>query len=70
MREKGLRHLHNEELRNYNISPSINIIMKSKRMRLASHVAGGDKILARKPKETSGIPIVGEWIILKWILER
>jgi hypothetical protein len=35
----GWRKLHNEELRNLYSSPSIIIMIKSRRMRLAGHVA-------------------------------
>jgi hypothetical protein len=53
----GWRNLHNEELRDLYSSPSIIIIIKSRRMRLASHVARmGDKrnayrLLVGKPEE-------------------
>jgi hypothetical protein len=36
---EGCRKLHNEELHNLYSSPSIIIVMKSRRMRLAVHVA-------------------------------
>jgi hypothetical protein len=72
------RGLHNEELRDLYSSPSIVIIMKSRRMRWAGHVARmGEKrnvyrLLVGKPeaKRPLGRPRLGGWIILGWILER
>jgi hypothetical protein len=74
----GWREQHNEELRNLYCSPSVIRIIKSKRMRLAGHVARmGEKrntyrILVGKPegKRPLGRPSVGGRIILEWILER
>jgi hypothetical protein len=47
----GWRKLHNEELRNLYCSPSIIRMIKSRRMRMAEHVARmGYRILVGKPK--------------------
>jgi hypothetical protein len=51
----GWRKLHNEELHNLYSSPSINRIIKSRRMRWAGHVArmwekNACRILVRKPE--------------------
>jgi hypothetical protein len=52
----GCRKLHNEELHNLHFSPSIIIMVKSKKMRLAGHVARMDakrnayRIVMRKPE--------------------
>jgi hypothetical protein len=72
------RKLHNEELHDLYSSPGIIRIIKSKRMRLAGHLARiGEKknayrLLVRKPegKRPLGRPRLGGWIILGWILER
>jgi hypothetical protein len=46
---RGWRKLHNEDLRNFYCSPSIIIIIKSRRMRWAGHVARmGEKRNARR----------------------
>jgi hypothetical protein len=72
------RKLHNEELRDLYSSPSINTIIKSRRIRWEGHVAGmGEKMKAYrlfvgKPegKIPLGRPRRRWWIILGWILER
>jgi hypothetical protein len=72
------RKLHNEELYNLRPAPSISRMIKSRTMSWAGHVAQmGEKrtaykILVGKPegKRRLGRQEVGEWIILKWILER
>jgi hypothetical protein len=71
----GWRKLHNEELHNLYSSPSIIIMIKSRRMRWAGHVArmGGEKrILVGKPegKRPLGRSRRRWRTILKWILER
>jgi hypothetical protein len=74
----GWRKLHNEELHNLYSSPSIIRLIKSWRMRWARHVTRlGEKMNAyrilvgkpegNRPLEDQGI---GEWTILKWMLER
>jgi hypothetical protein len=71
------RKLHDEELRDLYSSPSIIRIIKSRRMRLAGHVARMEKrnaykLLVGKPegKRPLGRPRLGGWIILGWILDR
>jgi hypothetical protein len=80
MREEvtgSCRKLHNEELHNLYSSPST-IMIKSKRMRWAGHVAQmGRKGMhigywweIQKEREHWEDQDVGGWTILKWILER
>ncbi|PNF23733.1 hypothetical protein B7P43_G18405, partial [Cryptotermes secundus] len=73
----GWRKLHNEELHNLYSSPSIIIMIKSRRMRWAEHVArmgetrNAYRLLVGKPegKRPLGRPR-RRWVtILKWILE-
>jgi hypothetical protein len=72
----GWRKLHNEELHNLSSSPSINRMIKSRRMRWAGNVARmGEKrnayrMMVGKPKESDHWEGqgVGGWTILKWIL--
>jgi hypothetical protein len=72
---RGWRKLHNEELHNFYCSPSINRIIKSRKMRWAGHVArmvekrNAYRILVGKP-EGKRPPNVSGRIILEWILER
>jgi hypothetical protein len=67
------RRLHNEELHNLYTSPNIIMMIKSRRMRWAGHVANMGKmrnaynISVGNLKEDSGID--GE-IILAWILGK
>jgi hypothetical protein len=71
------RKLHNEGRDLYS-SPSIIRIIKSRRMRLAGHVArigeerNAYRLLVGKPegKRPLGRQDIGGWIILGWILER
>jgi hypothetical protein len=74
----GLRKLHNEELHNLYSSPDIIIMMKSRRMRWAGHIARmgrrgmhvgywWESQMERDHKEDHNI---GGWVILTWILER
>jgi hypothetical protein len=74
----GWRKLHNEELHNLYSSPSAIIIIKSRRMIWARHVArmrkkrNEHKIMVAKPagkKHWEAQGVVG-WTILKWIFER
>jgi hypothetical protein len=74
----GWRKLHNEELHNLYSSPSINRIIKSRRMRWAGHVARmGQKrsmygLLVGKPEgkyHQEDQDVKGR-VILRWILER
>jgi hypothetical protein len=66
----GWRKLHNEKLHNLYSSPSTIRMVKSRRMRWVGNVArmgekrNANRILAGKPED------VGEWIILKWTLEK
>jgi hypothetical protein len=66
--------LHNEELRDLYSSPSIIRIIKSRRMRLAGHVARmgrrGTRIDYWWERDHWEDQDVGGWIILVWILER
>jgi hypothetical protein len=69
--------LYNEELRDLYSSPSINRIIKSRKIKWAGNVAlFGEKrnayrLLVRKPEgKTKEDQDVGGWIILGWILER
>jgi hypothetical protein len=73
----GWRKLHNEELHNLYSSPSIIRMTKSRRMRLAGHVARmGRRVMhigywweSRKEGDHLEDRDVGGWTILKWILE-
>jgi hypothetical protein len=69
--------LHNEELRDLYPSPSIIRIIKSKRMRLAGHVARmgrrGTRIYwweSQRERDHQEDQDLGGWIILGRILER
>jgi hypothetical protein len=72
------RKLHNEELCDLYLPPSIIRRIKSRRMRWVGHVArmgekrNAYKLLVRKPegKRPLGRPKHRWWIILGWILER
>jgi hypothetical protein len=72
------RKQHNEELHNLYSSPNIIRMIKSRRMRWAGPVArtgetrNAYRILVGKPegKKPLGRQDVGEWTILKRILER
>jgi hypothetical protein len=73
---QGWRKLHNEELHNLYFSPRIIRMIKSRRMRLAGHVARmGSKrnvyrILVEKPEGKRPLGRLRyRWIILKRILE-
>jgi hypothetical protein len=74
----GWRKLHNEDLRNLYSSPSIIRMIKSRRMRLAGHVARmrrrrmhiGYRWESQKEKDHWENKDVGGWTIFKWILER
>jgi hypothetical protein len=74
----GWRKLHNEELHNLYSSPSIIRMIKSRRMRLAGHVARmgrrgmhiGYWWEGQKDRDHWKDQDVVEWTILKWILER
>jgi hypothetical protein len=74
----GWRKLHNEELHNLYSSPSIIRMIKSRRMRLAGHVARTGRIGMRtvfwwgsqNERDHYEDQDIGGWIILKWILER
>jgi hypothetical protein len=71
----GWRKLHNEELHNLYSSPNIIRIMKSRRMRLARHVARmgakrkhiGYWWESQKQRDRYEEEVLGGWIILKWI---
>jgi hypothetical protein len=72
----GWKKLHNEELRDLYSSPSIIRMIKSRRMRLAGHVArmgmkNAYRLLMGKSegKRPLGRPRCG-WILLRWVLER
>jgi hypothetical protein len=66
--------LHNEELHDLYSSPSIIRIIKSRKVRWAGHVARMEemrnayRLLVGKPEGKD--QDIGEWIILRWILER
>jgi hypothetical protein len=75
------RKLHNEELHNLYCSPSIIIMIKSRRLRWAGHVArmGGRRGMyeyigywweSQKERDHWEDQDVGGWTILKWVLER
>jgi hypothetical protein len=76
---RGWRKLHNEELHNLYPSPGVIRMIKSRRMKLAEHVARmGEKRntyrifmgrLEGKKKHYEDED-VGGWIILKWMLEK
>jgi hypothetical protein len=59
----GWRKLHNEELHNLYSSPNVIRMIKTRRIRWASHVA-------RIGYWWEEDQYVGGWILLKWILER
>jgi hypothetical protein len=71
----GWRKLHNEELHDFNSSPSINRIIKSRRMRWAGHVGrmrekrNVYRLLVRKPGRSERVhyedQYLGVWIILR-----
>jgi hypothetical protein len=71
----GRRKVHNEELRDLYSSPSIIIIIKSRRMRWVGHIArmgekrNACKLLVGKPegKRPLGRPRRCWWIIFRWI---
>jgi hypothetical protein len=72
------RKLHSEELHNLYSSPNIIRMIKAKRMRWAGHVArmgetrNAYRILVGKPERqrSQKDQDIGQWTILKWILER
>jgi hypothetical protein len=72
------RKLHNEEVHNLYSSPSIIRMIKSRRMRWAGCVARmgakrkhiGYCWESQKKRDHWGDQDVGDWTILKWILER
>jgi hypothetical protein len=72
------RRLHNEELNDLYSSPNIIRVIKSRKMRLAGHVAymgerrGAYRILVGKPKEGDHLedPGVDGRKILKWISKK
>jgi hypothetical protein len=74
----GCRKLHNKELYNCHVSPSINRMIKSRRMKWAGHVAPMGRIgmhigfwwESQKERNDQEDEDVGVWTILKWILER
>jgi hypothetical protein len=74
----GWRELHNEEFRDLYCSPSIIRIIKSRRMRLAGHLArmrdkrNAYRFLVGRPEGKRPIrrPRLGGWIILGWILAK
>jgi hypothetical protein len=74
----GWRKLHNEELHMLCSSPSIIRMIKSRRMRWAGHVTRmgrrgmhiGYWWESQKVRDHWEDLDVGEWTILKWILER
>jgi hypothetical protein len=70
----GWRKMHNESLHDLNSSSIIIIIVKSRRMRWAGHMARmGEKrnvyrlLVGKRPL---GRQDVGGWITLTWILQR
>jgi hypothetical protein len=74
----GWRKLHNEELHNLYSSPSIIRMIKSRRMRWVGHVSrmGRSRMHIgywweiQKERDQWEDRDVGEWTILKWVLER
>jgi hypothetical protein len=72
------RRLHNEDLNDLYSSPNIILVIKSRRMRWAGHVAcmeenrGAYTILVERPEERRplGRPRCRWGIILKWIFKK